>query len=142
VLNPLALPIHPILVHFSIAMLTAGWVCLIIRYSSGDIRWEDRWRMFELVGVFTLAPTIVSAFIDTRGFGFLIHPRTGAPLIWHMTSGLVTAAAFSGHYVWRRRVAPDGTTTSLVAWDLAIATFAMIALVASGLIAGELVYGS
>ena len=142
-LNPLALPVHPILVHFSIAMLTAGWICLIVRYTSGDERWEDRWRTFELVGVCTLPVTIVTAFIDTRGFGFLIHPRTGAPLIWHMTSGLVASAAFGGHYVWRRRVtANGGFTPERIAWDLALVTFAMIALIASGLIAGEMVYGS
>jgi uncharacterized membrane protein len=140
--NPLALPIHPILVHFSIAMLTAGWICLIVRYAARDPRWEDRWRMFELVGVFTLPLTIVTAFIDTRGFGFLVHARTGTPLIWHMTAGLVSSVAFAGHYVWRRRVVGDRTTSSVVAWDLALITFAMIALVASGLIAGEMVYGA
>jgi len=142
VLNPLALPIHPILVHFSIAMLSAAWICLLVRYASGDQRWEDRWRTFELVGVFTLPATIVTAFVDTRGFSFLIHPRADAPLIWHMTSGLVTAAAFTGHYLWRRRALADGLTTTVIAWDLALATFAMIALVASGLIAAEMVYGA
>jgi uncharacterized membrane protein len=141
VLNPLALPIHPILVHFSIAMLTAAWICLLVRYATGDARWEDRWRMFELVGVFTLPLTIVTAFIDTRGFGFLIHPRTEAPLIWHMTAGLVAAAAFGAHYLWRRRSTPV-TRTSLIAIDIALVTFAFIALVASGLIAGEMVYGA
>lgn len=99
--------------------------------------------MFELVGVLTLPATIVTAFIDTRGFGFLIHPRADAPLIWHMTSGLVTAAAFGGHYVWRRRITANGGLTSpVIAWDLALVTFAMIALIASGLIAGAMVYGA
>ena len=138
--NPLALTIHPILVHFSIAMLTVAWVCLLVRYASGDQRWDDRWRMFELVGVLTLPLTIASAFIDTRGFGFLVHPRTDAPLIWHMTAGLVAAIAFAAHYIWRRRV--TGWRTSLIALDIALVTFAFIALLASGLIAGEMVYGA
>jgi uncharacterized membrane protein len=142
VLNPLALPIHPILVHFSIAMLSAAWICLLVRYASGDARWEDRWRIFELIGVFTLPATIATAVIDTRGIGFLIHPRADAPLIWHMTAGLVAAAAFSGHYLWRTRAFKNEATRSLIAYDLALATFAMIALVASGLIAGEMVYGA
>jgi uncharacterized membrane protein len=122
-------------------MLTAGWVCLLVRYASGDARWEDRWRVFELVGVLTLVPTIVAGFVDTRGFGFLIDPRTDAPLIWHMTSGFVTAAAFGAHYLWRRRIRTENLTRSIAARDLALATFAMIALVATGLIAGEMVYG-
>ncbi len=141
-LNPLTLPIHPILVHFSIAMLSAAWICLLGRYASGDTRWEDRWRIFERVGVLTLPATIATAVIDTRGIGFLVHPRADAPLIWHMTAGLVAAAAFSAHYLWRRRAFMNGVTSSLVAYDLALATFAMIALVASGLIAAELVYGA
>jgi uncharacterized membrane protein len=142
VLNPLALPIHPIVNHFSIAMLTAGWVCLLVRYGSGDARWDDRWRIFELVGVLTLVPTIVAGFIDTRGFGFLINPRADAPLIWHMTSGLVAAIAFGLHYLWRRRIDSQRLTRSIAARDLALATFGMIALVAAGLLAGEMVYGA
>src|SRR5689334_12604241 len=97
-------------------MLTAAWICLLVRYASGDARWDDRWRMFELVGVFTLPLTIASAFIDTRGFRFLIHPRVDAPLIWHMTAGLIAAAAFAAHYVWRRRV--TDWKTSLLAIDI------------------------
>ncbi len=122
-------------------MLTAAWICLLIRYASGDARWEDRWRMFELIGVLTLAPTIVFGFIDTRGFGFLIDPRVDAPLIWHMTSGFVAAGAFTSHYLWRRRVLTNGLTPAVVVWDVALGTFAMLALLASGLIAGEMVYG-
>ena len=121
-------------------MLTAAWICLLVRYASGDTRWDGRWRMFELVGVVTLPLTIASAFVDTRGFRFLIHPRVDAPLIWHMTAGLVAAAAFAAHYLWRRRVV--SWKTSLVALDIALVTFAFIALLASGLIASEMVYGA
>lgn len=123
-------------------MLTAGWVCLLIRYASGDARWDDRWRMFELVGVLTLPPTVVAGFIDTRGIRFLIHPRADAPLIWHMTAGLVAALTFTAHYLWRRRIGADRLNRSIAARDLGFATFAMIALVAAGLLAGEMVYGA
>jgi hypothetical protein len=58
-----------------------------------------------------------------------------------MAAGLVASAAFGGHYLWRRRVG-GRLTTSLIAADLAFVTFAMIALIASGLIAGEMVYGA
>jgi uncharacterized membrane protein len=142
VLNPFALPVHPILVHFSIAMLTAAWVCLLARYATGNERWDDRWRLFELVGVVALPPTIITAFIDTRGFRFLIHPRADAPLIWHMVSGLVASAAFGVHYMWRRRRPTHELTGSLAVRDVALATLGMLALVASGLIAGEMVYGA
>jgi uncharacterized membrane protein len=142
VLNPFALPIHPALVHFSIAMLTLAWVCLIVRYSTGDLRWDERSRLFEIVGVIALPPTIVTAFIDTRGFGFLIHPRTDAPLIWHMVSGLVATGAFGVHYFWRRKAASPGLAGRDAARDLGLATFGMIALVAAGLLGSTMVYGT
>lgn len=123
-------------------MLTAAWVCVLARYASGHALWEDRWRIFEVVGVFTLPVTIVTGFIDTRGFSFLTHPQTDAPLIWHMTSGFVAAGAFAAHYLWRRRVPRDGVTRSVVVWDVSLVTFGMLALIASGLIAGEMVYGT
>jgi uncharacterized membrane protein len=142
VLNPFALPVHPILVHFSIAMLTAAWFCLLARYATGNERWDERWRLFELVGVLTLPLTIVTAFIDTRGFTFLIHPRTEAPLIWHMVSGLVATAAFGTHYLWRRRKPTTDLNGASAVRDVALATLGMLALVASGLIAAEMVYGT
>ncbi|HYZ91221.1 MAG TPA: DUF2231 domain-containing protein [Actinomycetota bacterium] len=133
-LNPFALPVHPAIVHFPVAMLSAAWVCLLVRYATGDERWDGRSRLFELVGVVALPLTIATAFIDTRGIGFLLEPRTDAPLIWHMAAGLVTAGAFTAHYLWRRRLP--------VAGDVALATLGMIALVAAGLLAGEMVFGT
>ena len=64
-------------------------------------------QILEVIGVIALPPTIVAAFIDTRGFDFVLHPRADAPLIWHMTAGLVTAIAFAVHFLWRRRRVSD-----------------------------------
>ena len=123
-------------------MLTAAWVCVIVRYVTGDIRWDARGRLFELVGVALLPLTLITAIIDTRGFGFLIHPRPDAPLIWHMTAGLIASGAFAGHYVWRRRREVSDLTGWRAVQDVALITFAMVALLATGLIAGEMVYGA
>jgi uncharacterized membrane protein len=140
VLNPFALPVHPAIVHFPIAMLTLAWAFLLARYATGDLRWDERSRLFEVVGVIALPFTIVAAFIDTRGFDFLIHPRTDAPLIWHMTSGLVAAGAFSLHLWWRRRVDVATLSGAAAVRDVGLATFGMLALVAAGLLSAELVY--
>jgi uncharacterized membrane protein len=123
-------------------MLSATYVCVIARYATGDVAWDGRARLFELVGVFALPVTIVAAFIDTRGFDFLVHPRADAPLIWHMTAGLTATAAFGAHYLWRRRRDPEELAGRLALTDIALATFGMIALVAAGLLAGEMVYGT
>ncbi len=139
--DPFALPVHPAIVHFPLAMLTATWVCVLARYATGDDRWDGRVALFEIIGVIALPFTVVAGFIDTRGFDFVLNPRTDAPLIWHMTAGLVATLAFGAHYLLRRR----RTTPLPVAYavqDVALATFGMIALVAAGLLAGEMVYGT
>ena len=123
-------------------MLTAAWVCLLLRYATGDDRWDSRSRLFEVVGVVALPLTILTALIDTRGIGFLLEPRTDAPLIWHMTSGLVTTAAFTAHYLWRRRRSAAEMRGRRAVGDVALATFGMIGLLAAGLLAGEMVFGT
>ena len=141
-LNPFALPVHPAVVHIPVAMLSAAWVCLLLRYATGDQRWDARSRLFEIVGVVALPLTIAAAFVDTRGIGFLLEPRTDAPLIWHMTAGLVTAGAFTTHYVWRRgRPAMEMHGRRAIV-DVALATLGILGLVAAGLLAGEMVYGT
>jgi uncharacterized membrane protein len=141
-LNPFALPVHPAIVHFPIAMLSAAWVCLLLRYATGDERWDGRSRLFEVVGVVALPLTIAAAFVDTRGIGFLLEPRTDAPLIWHMTAGLVAAGAFSAHYLWRRG-RPSSDMRGLGALgDVGLATLGMLGLLAAGLLASEMVFGA
>ncbi len=141
-LNPFALPVHPAIVHFPVAMLSVAWACLLLRYATGDERWDGRSRIFEIVGVVALPLTIAAAFVDTRGIGFLLEPRTDAPLIWHMTAGLVTAAAFTAHYLWRRGRPASEIRGRRAVGDVALATFGMLALVAAGLLASEMVYGT
>lgn len=139
--NPLALPIHPAVNHVAVACLALTWAFLMLRYATGDHRWDQRVRILEGIGVLALPPTIIAAFIDTRGFGFVLHPRADAPLIWHMTAGFVTAIVFAVHWFWRRRLLSDDLRGGVAVIDVSLATFAMIALVATGLIAGEMVYG-
>lgn len=141
-LNPFALPVHPAVVHFPIAMLSAAWVCILLRYGTGNLRWDERARLFEVIGVVALPVTIIAGFIDTRGIGFLLDPRVDAPLIWHMTAGLTAAAAFGVHYLWRRRVGERAPSRGRALADVSLSTFGMIALLAAGLIAGEMVFGT
>jgi uncharacterized membrane protein len=140
VLNPFSLPLHPAIVHFPIAMLSAAWVCLIIRHSTGDDKWDGRISLLEVIGVGALPFVIAAGFIDTRGFDFVLNPRADAPLIWHMTSGLVATIAFGTHYLWRRGRAAQ-LVGGLVVVDVAMATFGLIALLAATFLAAEVVYG-
>lgn len=68
-MNPFSWPVHPILVHFPLAMLAAAWVCLLARHATGKPQWTPRERVFEAVGVWTLPLALVGGFVDTRGSG-------------------------------------------------------------------------
>ncbi len=140
-LNPLSLPLHPVFVHFPLAMLSVAWACVLIRYATGNVTWDGKVRLFEVVGVAALPFTIVAAFIDTRGFDFVFDPRADAPLIWHMTSGLVATIAFGVHYFWRRGKGSDELTGRTAVQDVALATFGMVALLSASFLAAEVVYG-
>jgi hypothetical protein len=115
---------------------------LLLRYATGDLRWDGRSRFFEVVGVVALPLTIAAAFVDTRGIDFLVHPRTDAPLIWHMTAGLVAAGSFTTHYLWRRRRDAADITGARAIGDVALATLGMLGLLAAGLLASEMVFGT
>jgi uncharacterized membrane protein len=142
VLNPFSLPIHPAINHLPLAMLSVAWACVLIRYATGNVSWDGRIRLFEVVGVASLPFTIAAAFIDTRGIDFLLNPRADAPLIWHMTCGLVATVAFGLHYFWRRTKDPGELIGRKAIQDVALMTFGMVALLGAGLLGAEVVYGS
>lgn len=102
--NPLDLPVHPILVHLPLAMLTAAWVCLVCRYGLRDQRWGERAKTFETIGVATLPITIIAGFVDTRGFEFATNVRWDQPLVWNAIVSIVAAGGLRGPLV----VAPHG----------------------------------
>ncbi|MDP1818870.1 MAG: hypothetical protein Q8K58_03145 [Acidimicrobiales bacterium] len=139
-MSPFDLPVHPIAVHFPLAMLTATWVCLLCRYGLRDARWADRARGFEVIGVATLPLTILAGFVDTRGFGFVSDARWDRPLVWHAIVSIVAAGAFAGHWWWHRTERPTSTRSAVT--DLGWATVGLWGLVLAGAIAGEMVYAA
>ena len=135
----LDLPLHPIVVHFPLALLALAWLCLVIHYVRGREVWSQRAGLLEAAGVVALLPTVAAGFVDTRGFGFMLHARWDAPLIWHSIGGLTSTAVFVGHYLWRRRL-PEQPAGVLAVVDLGLVTLGFWLLVLTGTIAGEMVY--
>jgi uncharacterized membrane protein len=140
-MNPFDLPVHPVVVHFPVAMLVAAAVCVILRYLLLDEAWADRARMFERIGVATLPLTLVAGFVDTRGIGFLRDRRWDQPLIWHAIVASATTAVFVVHFVWSRRVA-SRPTLRMAAVDVGLISAGAWGLLLTGAIAGEMVYGA
>ena len=140
IFNPLSLPVHPLVVHFPIAMLTAAWVGLIARYGFDKPRWEHQIMFLETLGVLFLPVTIVMGFVDTRGFDFLVERHWDQPLIWHSIAATSAATVFAVHLLWRRR--PGRNHDARLVVDLSLATAGMWLLVMAGLIAGEMVYAT
>jgi uncharacterized membrane protein len=141
-LNPFRLPVHPPFVHFPVAMLTLVWGMLVLRYATGDIRWDARARLMHLIGVASLPIVLATAIIDTRGFRFVTDARWDAALIWHALAGGVVAAVVFAHFLWRRRYAAEQLTGRLAVMDLTLASVAFWTLLAATLLAGEMVYGT
>ena len=140
-MNPFALPVHPVVVHFPIAMLTVAWVALVAGHVRPAGPWMGRARLLETVGVATLPVTIVAGFVDTRGVEFLTERRWDLPLIWHTVAACAAAAVFTAHWAWGRR--PARTTGVGAPWlDVGLSTAGLWLLLLAGLIAGEMVYAA
>lgn len=139
-MNPFDLPVHPAVVHFPIAMLTAAWICVLLRHSTGSGLWRERARLFETIGVLTLPITIAAGFIDLRGLGTLTETRWDQPLIWHVTTAFAGSALFAVHAFTSRRVELAGHAEA--ALDVGLSTVALWLIVLAGLLSGEMVYGA
>lgn len=140
-MNPFDLPVHPAIVHFPVAMLSAAWVCLLLRHGTTAPRWADRARLFETIGVIALPFTITAGFIDLRGLQPLTEMRWDQPLIWHVIAALTGSALFAAHAFATRRTGA-ATTGPPIAVDLGLSTAGLWLIVLAGMLAGEMVYAA
>jgi uncharacterized membrane protein len=141
-MNPFALPVHPILVHFPLAMLAAAWVCLLVRNATGKEQWRQRERLFEAIGMWTLPLAVLAGFIDTRGLEPVTSPQFDQPLFWHIVAATAGCAAYAARVVWSRKPTLVRGTRRWATTDVVLATAGLWLLVLAGTIAGEMVYGA
>lgn len=134
----LTLPIHPVFVHFPIALLTIGWALVVWRH------WRDRPHLDAFimpalgVGVAFLPIVVVSGLRDADWVEFLLEPAWDDPLIWHVLAAIAAAVVFTVHFLRRRRWIDDGEIPART--DVNLVTGGMWLLLMTGLIAGEMVY--
>lgn len=135
----LDLPIHPIVVHFPIAMLTTAWVLLVLGHATADgkRRFLGHVFMFEAIGVLAFVPSIITGFRDAGWLEVFREASWSGPLLWHLVTGLLAGAVFSVHTWWRRRTVVEGRA---IAVDLGLASVGFWLLLMTGLLAGEVVF--
>lgn len=134
------LPVHPVFVHFPIALLTLTWLLLIAGHAGwGDSeRWLALAPMAEWIGVIAFAPTVLTGFRDAGWFELFDDVAFSQPLIWHVLLGLATVGVYTSHAVWRRGRTIEGASVGI---DLGLASAGFWLLAMTGLVAGEVVYG-
>ena len=77
--------IHPIVVHFPIAMLTLAWVAIVAVHAGwGDTsKWKAYIGPLEWFGVIALAPTVLSGFRDAGWMELKIATLGGFSIMWY-----------------------------------------------------------
>jgi uncharacterized membrane protein len=135
------LPVHPIFVHFPVALLTLAWLLLVLHHWTGRERQRSLAWSLEVIGILTLPITIITGMIDTGGISFLTSPRWDLPLVWHFLTASAGAVVFAGHGIWRYRTQRAGSMVAAT-WDLGLVTAGFWLILFAGLLAGELVYGT
>ncbi len=134
-----SLPIHPIFVHFPIAMLTIAWLLIVLGHLTGIGRWTGLARSIEWIGIAFLPLTLLSGLRDAAGLDLATDLRWDQPLLWHILFGSAAAVAFVAHAVWRYHADHRGRAS--VRLDVSLSSIGFWLLMMSGLVAGEMVYG-
>lgn len=135
------LPVHPIVVHFPVALLTLAWLFVVLHHWTGAQSQRSLGWFLEVIGIIGLPITIVTGLIDTGGLGFIISPQWDLPLVWHFLVASAGAVAFTAHGLMTFRASRAGSELSVVL-DLGLSTVGFWLILFAGLLAGELVYGT
>lgn len=129
-------PVHPILVHFPIALLSLSVAADLIGYFAdvASLRDTGWWALLgaALGGIATAAAGVYD--MKRADITEEVHHRVHR----HMHVGLVLVAAIIGLTLWRWSVQSAGGIVPMIYLDLAVLTVALAAF--QGWLGGELVY--
>jgi len=135
----LALPWHPIFVHFPVALLSLVWLLTVWVHLTGRDHWRGTIATFEAFGVAFLPLVVLTGLRDAHGIDNILALGFDQPLLWHAVLSLAAALLFTAHWLWRRQAARRGAIRPRT--DLVLTTAGFWALLATGLLAGEMIFG-
>lgn len=123
-------PIHPMLVPLPIGLWIFSLICDIIYKSNGDLLWNTMAHYSLAAGVIGGLLAALPGLID-----FLALPSSSAKRIglWHLGLNLGITGLYIANFFWRRA---DPTA----AGPFALSVLAILLLVVSGWLGGEMVY--
>jgi uncharacterized membrane protein len=130
------MPIHPALVHFPIAFLFTASVLIVVRHATDRVVLERHIAPLLVTGVITLPVVMVAGLRDAGWLDLFRNADAGQPLIWHALVSICTAASAASHLAVRVR--SEGNPARIL--DLSLAATTAWLLMATGLLAGEMVY--
>ena len=129
-------PVHPLLVHFPIALLPLSVAADALAALGGVTSMRDTgWWAMAAAAVAGVVTAAAGYFDMTRApIAEEVHRRVHR----HMRIGFVLVACLLGLATWRARIFAAGDVVPMIYLDLGVLTFALAAL--QGWLGGELVY--
>src|SRR3990172_5092198 len=132
-----SVPIHPMMVHFTIALLSAGFLCdFLARFTRNESLKNASWWN-RLFGFFAIIPTALTGWLAARSTP---HSDAAHEIIEiHETLGFTALGIFAVLFLWmiliRVNVATRFIALSTVLWLIGVGV-----IFAGGYYGGKLVY--
>jgi uncharacterized membrane protein/nitrite reductase/ring-hydroxylating ferredoxin subunit len=127
--------IHPILIAFPIAFLTATVVCDVVGWVSGAVAWYRTGAWLSVAGIATALLAAIPGFLD---YLFSVPPDSSAKsrATRHMIVNLVSVGLFAGAWLLRS----DGAATEPDLFIVVVELAGLGLLVIGGWLGGTLVH--
>ena len=127
--------IHPILIPFPIAFLTATVVCDVVGWASGAVAWYRTGAWLSVAGIATALLAAIPGLLD---YLFSVPPDSSAKkrATRHMIVNLVSVGLFAAAWLLRS----DGAATEPSVWIVVLELAGLGLLMIGGWLGGTLVH--
>lgn len=124
-------PIHPMLIPFPIGWWVFSLILDCMAVSGADPVWCQFARFTIVAGIIAALAAALPGALDLYGMRSSTTKKLG---IWHMSINLVVTTLFIIGFIWRSRTQPAA------AGPIILSVVAVLLLIGSGWLGGEMVY--